>query len=338
MKRFVCAALAFILPVVAQAQTTLPVIDRVLNTHILPRFKALSESSQSLAQVAAQDCDPTSERLRSAYATAFDAWIFASHLRFGPTEVDDRAFALAFWPDSRGATPRSLNQLITTQDPIVSSVEAYAEVSIAARGFYAMEFLLFDEAMMESGDQAYQCSLVQTISQDIALTSKLINEDWRTRYLDEMRAPSSAGTYRSAEEVMQEFLKALSTGLQFTSEARLGRPLGTYDRPRAGRAEARRSGRSALHVDLSLTALRDLAAELAYEDPVLTRSLDLAFERALGQLEQLDDPVFAGVSEPQTRFQVEILQQSVETIQTVVRDELGPKLGVAAGFNSLDGD
>ncbi len=44
--------------------------------------------------------------LTEAYHAAFDAWIKTSHLRFGPSEVNDRAFALAFWPDSRGQYPR----------------------------------------------------------------------------------------------------------------------------------------------------------------------------------------------------------------------------------------
>ncbi|HBR37591.1 MAG TPA: peptidase M75, partial [Sulfitobacter pontiacus] len=49
---------------------------------------------------------------------AFDAWIAVSHLRFGPSETDNRAFALAFWPDSRGATPKTLAGLITDADPV----------------------------------------------------------------------------------------------------------------------------------------------------------------------------------------------------------------------------
>ena len=338
MKRIIFAAFCWALPVVAQGQTALPVIQRILDTHILPKFERLSRNSQSLSELAAQDCNPKSENLRAAYGAAFDAWVTASHLRFGPTEVEDRAFALAFWPDSRGVTPRSLNELIATQDPVVSNVESYQDVSIAVRGFYAMEFLLFDEAMMENGSQEYQCALIQTISEDIALTAQHITEDWQVRYVAEVQNPSVGGVYHSEDEVLKEYLKALSTGLQFTAEVRLGRPMGTFDRPRARRAEARRSGRSALHVELSLKALRDLAVQLADEDQALVMSLEKGFDRAQRQLAQLGDPVFASVSEPQTRLKVEVLQQSVETIRMIVRDQLGPKLGVAAGFNSLDGD
>jgi predicted lipoprotein len=317
---------------------TADTIQDIVDGHILPRFEALAERTQVFADVAVLDCDPTSDTLKSAYGDAFDAWISASHLRFGPTEVDDRAFALAFWPDSRGATTRALGTLLAEQDPIAASVETYSDVSIAARGFYAMEFLLYDDAMMSAGEPTYHCQLVQTISADMADTASNILEDWQADYATKMLEPSPTGIYRSEEEVLQEVFKALSTGLQFTSESRLGRPLGTFDRPRPTRAEARRSGRSTLHVTLSLQALQDLAARLANDDANMAAKLDASFDRAMSQLNDLGDPTFAGVADPQTRFKIEVIQQSIDTIRTVVRDELGPTLGVAAGFNSLDGD
>lgn len=338
MKRIALALSVLVAPMTAQADTTNAVIDGIIGDHILPRFENLAESTRVLSAVAAQDCSPTSDTLHAAYGDAFDAWISASHLRFGPTEVGDRAFALAFWPDSRGATPRALSGLLAEQDPIASSAQEYAQVSIAARGFYAMEFLLYDEKLMAEGGQGYHCQLVQTISADIAATSQDILEDWETDYASKLQNPEPTGVYRSEAEVLQELLKSLSAGLQFTSESRLGRPLGTFDRPRAARAEARRSGRASHHVMLSLTALQDLASRLANGNADLTDDLDKGFERALSQLSKLDDPIFAGVSKPQTRIKIEVVQQSVETIRTVVREELGPTLGVAAGFNSLDGD
>ena len=326
------------LPTLTVAQPADKVIDGIIDAHILPRFEVLAAQTATFADMAMQECEPTSEALRGSYARAFDAWISASHLRFGPAQVDDRAFALAFWPDSRGATPRTLGKLIADQDPIVASADTFAQVSIAARGFYAMEFLLFDPALMQAGDPAYHCRLVQTISADIAATSEDIFEDWRTSYGTHLRTPAANGTYRTRQEARQELFKALSTGLQFTSESRLGRPLGRFDRPRPNRAEARRSGRSARHVALSLSSLGDLAAHLTAGNQVLAASIEHSFQRAMAQLDGLNDPVFASVAAPQTRIKVEVLQQSVDAIRAIVRDDLGPTLGVAAGFNALDGD
>ena len=338
MKRISLVISLLVVPMTIQADTTDAMIQGIVDTHILPRFETLAERTQTLSYVAVEDCDPTSDSLRLAYGNAFDAWVSASHLRFGPTETDDRAFALAFWPDSRGVTPRALGSLIADQDPIALSVEDYAQVSIAARGFYALEFLLYDDTLMTAGEPSYHCTLIQTISADIAMTSKHILDGWQSGYANTMLNPTPSGVYRSTNEVLQEMLKSLSTGLQFTSESRLGRPLGNFDRPRPARAEARHSGRSSAHVMLSLNALQDLASNLAGENVDMATIFDASFDRAMSQLSDLNDPTFASVADPQTRIKVEIAQQSVEELRTIVRDELGPTLGVAAGFNSLDGD
>jgi predicted lipoprotein len=336
MKRFLLTIVLAAAPVIANAQTT--IIDDIVDEHILPRFQTLAETSAHLATTAQNDCAVTSQALQNAYSDAFDTWVRASHLRFGPTEVDDRAFALAFWPDSRGATPRSLTTLLTEQDPVIASPEDFAQVSIAARGFYAMEFLMYDETLSNMGDEDDRCTLVQTVTTDIATTSAAILEGWQTDYAARLKSPDTSSTYRSDEEVLQELFKALVTGLQFTSETRLGRPLGTFERPRPTRAEAWRSGRSARHVELSLAVLNDLAFRLSSDNAELSERIETSFEVGATLLSELDDPVFAGVGDPQTRFKVEVTQQSIDNIHAVVRDALGPTLGVAAGFNSLDGD
>lgn len=338
MKHVALAVALMLTPLPLVALTKGQVIQGVVDTHILPRFDVLKLQSHALAETSQTECTPTSPELRAAYHNAFDAWISASHLRFGPTEVDDRAFALAFWPDSRATTPRTLGALMSTQDPIARSTESYRDVSIAARGLYALEFLLFDDTLMSAGPAAYHCALIQTISADIAATSGAIFDAWQSGYATTLLSPTPDGVYRSEDEVLQELFKSLSTGLEFTSDTRLGRPLGTFDKPRAARAEARRSGRSQMNVALSLASLQDLATQLAAPDADLVTAIDNAFDNAQQRLAALDDPTFAGVAEPQSRLRIEVVQQSVDVIRTLVRDKLGPALGVAAGFNALDGD
>jgi hypothetical protein len=338
MRRLLLSVVVAALPSLTQAEPSDTIIESVVTHHILSGFSNLADQTASFEATAQKDCTPSSEALRDGYGRAFDAWVYVSHLRFGPTEVGDRAFALAFWPDSRGATPRTLATLIAQQDPVAASAETYADVSIAGRGFYAMEFLLFDAATIESADPEYFCTLVQAVAADIAANSAAIAQDWATDYADKVLNPTPEGTYRSDEEVLQELFKALSTGLEFTSDTRLGRPLGTYDNPRPSRAEAWRSARSARHVALSLNSLRDLALRLSAGDDALNARLARGFDKANAQLDALDDPAFAGVADPQSRLRIEVVQQSVDAIRGTVRDALGPTLGVASGFNALDGD
>lgn len=312
------------------------VVAQAIDQHILPGYGTLVDTSEQLSESAAQDCDPNSEPLRAAYGAAFDAWVRVSHLRFGPSETDNRAFALAFWPDSRGKTPKALYALIHANDAIVADPDAYSTVSIAARGFYALEFLLFDADMQQTESAAFRCQLTRAITRDIAATSRAIQEDWIADYADKMRSPQDR--YRSEIEVKQELFKAVNTGLEILIDMRLGRPLGSFDKPRPKRAEAYRSGRSLRHVQLSLQALEELTLILAQEDPELQAQLATSFTKVRAQADRLEDPVFAGVTQPGPRLRIEALQQSIRNLRETVGLELGPALGVEAGFNSLDGD
>lgn len=337
MKHLIFASTLSVLPLAAAAQDTGAINADIVDNHILPRIAVLAETGEALALAATEDCTATSENLRDAYGDAFDAWIAASHLRFGPVEAEERGFALAFWPDSRGATPKSLGTLIRDEDPIAESAAAYADMSIAARGYYAMEFLLYDDTISTAGDDSYRCQLTQTVAADIGNLTAAVAADWQD-YANLLKDPASDSLYRTTTEATQELFKGLTTGLQLTSDARLGRPLGTFDNPRPRRAEAWRAGRSANNVGVALASLRDLGQRLSAIDPALAPEVDTTFNRAIDQLNALDDPIFAGVANPVDRLKIESIRTRVEEIREIAGLQLGPTLGVVSGFNSLDGD
>ncbi|WP_113912428.1 imelysin family protein [Roseovarius dicentrarchi] len=336
--RFTALCLALCLPVAAVAQSASDIVQDAVRDHILPRYTALAASGDALEDAARADCTATNPALREAYQAAFDAWVSASHLRFGPSETGDRAFALAFWPDTRGLTPRSLRGLIADADPGVDSASAFADVSIAARGFYALELMLYDADMQALGDSAYRCRLVQVMAADIAALSHAILSDWQDGYAAALQNPGQGSPYRTEDEAVQELFKALTYGLQFTADTRLGRPLGSFDAPHPKRAEAWRAGRPLRNVALSLEALGDLAAILAQGDPALAEAVQAGFASAVQDAAALDDPLFAGVADPQGRLRVESLQRAINNVRDIVQADLGPHLGVASGFNAMDGD
>lgn len=147
---------------------------------------------------------------------------------------------------------------------------------------------------------------------------------------------SDAGneTYRTQTEAAQQFFTALITGLEFTENMRLGRPLGTFERPRPKRAEVWRSERSLRHIRLSLEATEELAALISGGDETVAQD----YVRALDRANSLDDPTLSGVADPSSRFRAEALQSAVTTIRRTLLEDVGPSLGITAGFNSLDGD
>ncbi|MEP5762272.1 MAG: imelysin family protein [Litoreibacter sp.] len=303
-------------------------INSVIDQHILPGYAAFAREANALA-LDANDCQ---HDLKPAFNKAFDAWLMISHIQFGPIEDQGTGLAIAFWPDPKDNTGKALGRLISEQDAAITDFDAFAEVSVAAQGLFALERLLYD--MPDQSD--YICGLTQAITKQFAHTASALSEAWATEHAEILRTPNAENNvYKSPVEAKRVLYTALSSGLEFVQDKRLGRPLGTYSRSRPIRAEARRSGRSLHNIELSLLALHDLATRLADHDIPKT---DAAFARAIRRARELEDPDLQGTATPIGRLRVEVLQQNVGSIRQTIIDEIGAALGVRAGFNSLDGD
>jgi len=313
--------------------STLPAfadVQRAIDMHILPGHATLSTRTAELANAAQTDCSP--DAMRPAFHAAYDAWISISHIQFGPIEDQALTLHMSYWPDPKDSTGKALARLIAAADPIVDQPEAFGDVSAAAQGFTALERLLYDT----QSDAAYACRLTRAIATDLARKSAAITVDWPT-FAVLMRSAGADGNtrFQNEDEARRALYTALSTGLEFLHDQRLGRPLGTVERPRPLRAEARRSNRSLRHVQLQLAALETLATAMTDGDLSATKA---TFAAARARAEALDDPALQGVVAPSGRFRVELIQQAVRAVQIAVIDEIGTPLGITAGFNSLDGD
>ncbi|WP_126978323.1 imelysin family protein [Frigidibacter oleivorans] len=326
--------LALAAPVPARAD---PVVDRVVDTVILPRFDAFAEAAGTLSAAAEADCRADSPALRAAWNDAFDAWLPVQAFRFGPLEEDGRGLAIAFWPDPKGATDRTLRQLLAADGPELDGPAAYHGVSVAARGLYALEAMLFDPAFSSYGPGDPGCALTRAAAGDLAATAAAAAEAWHRDFAPLLRDAGAPGNTRflSGHEARQAIFTQLVTQLGFDAETRLGRPLGTIERPRPLRAESRLSGRSLRNVQLSLAANRALAQALTDGG---TELLFDQFDYAQQVAARLSDPVFDAVEAPTGRMRTEELKTAIERLHDTANAELAAELGVAAGFNALDGD
>lgn len=318
--------LALVLTVVASP--ALADIERAIDTHILPGYLALRDATSTLAEAADADCAPAA--VQPAFHTAYDAWIGISHIQFGPIEDQGLSLAMSFWPDPKDSTGKAIGRLTADADPIVDDPSQFGEVSVAAQGFTALERLLYED----QPDPDYACRLTRAIATGLARKANALADGWDP-HADLMRSTGENDRYQTAQDANRALYTALSTGLEFLHDQRLARPLGTFDRPRPHRAEARRSERSLRHIELSLAALEDLATTMYDGDLTETRA---AFAEARERAAELDDPALAGVADPSKRFKVEVLQRAVNDIRNAVNTEIGKPLGITAGFNALDGD
>ncbi len=297
--------------------------------HILPGYQRLAEATAALATATEASC--ATEDLAPAYHAAYDAWMGMQHLRFGPVETDGRALAILYWPDPKGSGARAQMALLTG-DPAKLAPEVFAEQSVAARGLPALERLLYPDQALP----ADPCPLIRATAADLAQTAATVLAEWQGGYADQVITAGEAGNplFQTRKEARQLMFTQIATALEMLDDQRLGRPLGTPEAPRPERAEARASGRSARNVVLALTALRAMAQSLTPDAP----KTDAGFAHALDLLAALQDPVFAGVAEPNARLKVEIIQQAVAHLRELALGELGPELDVGLGFNAADGD
>lgn len=331
--RLLIAALA-LLAAPAWAVDHAALAERALDRHILPRFDALAAETAALAAATKGVC-PGPEAT-AAYGRAFDAWSAVSHLRFGPLEEGETGFAIAYWPDPRGATPKALAALEAAEDPVVDDPAAFAQWSVAARGLFALDALLGAQPV-----EGYDCRLVAAVARDLAATAAGAAARWRDPYAGYLRSAGAAGNplFLTPDEATRALYGAMLTGLEFTADLRFGRPLGAFNAPQPRRAEAWRTGRSQRNARLAIEAVQDLY--LAAFAPELS-------EAARGRIadvfaEALVAADNAGQIEVEVisvggRLRVEAAQQAVRFVSDQLELEIAPALGIAAGFNSMDGD
>jgi predicted lipoprotein len=308
-------------------------VDDALEQHILPGLERFAEATEKFAKAAENDC--RAGALRAPFQDTFDAWMPVADLRIGPSETG--ALSVGFWPDPRGFTQRALIGLITDKDPVAQDPDAYADVSVAARGLFALDMLLYDPGFSDYTAQSYTCDLVTTIAVDLGRQAEALHSAWKSEFALILRNAGADGntTYLTETEAKRAIFTQILSSLEFTSGKRLGLPMGDFDRPRPALAEARRSGRSLRNVLLAVEGTYDLAVALAEHDLPQT---DTAYAQVKTAADHVKDRSFGDVETPQGRLRVEVLQQAVETLHETIASELGAPMGIAPGFNAQDGD
>jgi predicted lipoprotein len=315
-------------------------LEPVVVGHIQPRYARLQAAATDLSAAAAT-CDVTA--LRRHYHSAFSAWMAAQHIAFGPVEVDNRRYALAFWPDTRGFVRKALDRLRRGDAAVLRDPAAFRKRSVAGRGLSALELILFhdpDGVTVTERD----CAIAQAIAVDIQTTADLLAAAWSEN--GAFRAVFlSAGTPGNADfpavfDAAAALFRSLDSSLEGLSELRLGRPLGTFDKPRPRRAEAWRSGRSTVNIRIILAALEDF-----YRVTFQSAATEADQQRILGAFARCRVSVTrapAGfekiATDLQQRVRFESLQSCIRQLQGLLRANLRETLGIGAGFNALDGD
>jgi predicted lipoprotein len=196
--------------------------------------------------------------------------------------------------------------------------------------------LLYDPEFAGYGPGDPTCTLVATVAGDLARQAEALDAGWQD-FAALMKSAGEPGntTFAEPAEAQRALYTQILSSLEFTAGSRIGAPMGTFEKPRPARAEARRSGRSLANVRLAVTGAVTLAEALVGQELPATRAALESFDIAADKIE---DPAFADVEDPSARFRLEVLQQQVQAVDAAIEAEVGSTLGLSAGFNSQDGD
>ena len=328
----------------ARAETDHQAIaERALRNVILPSAAAFAAAAEELNAATSPDCtliEP--DAVRALFHATWDAWMGLQHLGFGPLEEDNRAQQVAFWPDARGKTGRAVARLLKKEDPVVDDAEAFASISVAARGLLAMERLLYDENGIVELSDPYRCRYLDAAATDLARISSEIDDRWRN---DWAILVLSAGSAQNAEflgpdEVTRRIYASLLGALTDTVKNRLARPLGTLEKRRPRLAEAWRSGRSLRQIRLLADATGVLLQEVFADelDPETVSEVALAIARVEGRVVRVEESGALPDAIETVPIRVETLLQGVEQLSEAFKMRVGPELGLVQGFNASDGD
>ena len=321
--------------------------------HVQPRYASLAAAAVRFASAAEIFCTNRGKEdlssLRKQYHDAMQAWIGVEHLRFGPVGYFTRAQRFYFWPQARGKVGRAVARALAG-DRAAFEASRFARSNAAIQGFMAAEVLIYDDRY--SGADGKGCRLLRAVAGNMTRMAAGIAADWRSGDAPFARTVTRPGPqndyFRDHREATLAFFRSLHDGLQFIADVRLVPVVGASpDKARPHYAESRLSRRSMRNVVESLDALRalylgeggpGLGGLTRIADPKLDRLMRRAFRITVATARSIGRPLEDAMKDPALRPKVRKLALQVRALRQIVRDRLAAALGLAVGFNALDGD
>ncbi|WP_404402947.1 imelysin family protein [Pelagibacterium halotolerans] len=358
LARFAMAIAALALMSGAASAQDDPIPDavglRIAEHFAAPATAAFTEAAAALEQSVAMLCEtPSPDALaqsRDAFAHTVQSWGTLSTLRFGPLATENRFERIFFWPDARGVILRQVQELLAGKDITATDPTTLAEKSVAMQGLPALEYLLWGSGAetLTNDTVPYRCAYAHAVAGNLGAIAHEVEAEWQSgaAYHTAFTAPGPAvDLYRDKREVANEFVKALSTALQFMASAELG--------PAVGKDESAANPRRApfWRSDLTFTFLAaqargldaliastDFEDELPVNQSTVISSIRFDLRMIRERLEEIDMPVETAFYDPDAWEHLRYVTVALGLANDTVNDMLTGAIGLVMGFNALDGD
>ncbi len=324
--------------------------------YIRPATRQLVSVLSNLEKRTGDLCTRSTTESRTAFNEAFSKSVAAlagvDFLRYGPMAQGNLAQRLAFLPDSRGVVRRQINKVVASQDPTVRDPASLSVKSVALQGLTALEHISYDvdgNLTLGSGtDAVYLCDYAESISINLAGAGLELEAEWAdpegfSRVL--LEPTKDGGVVHTHKEAAEMVFNAIITGLVVDKDQYLLVALGkTEKKANPKKAPFARSGNAVTYLSASLAGLQGALNAGGYakaqedEQDWVESSLNFEFSNAHRVLAGLPTPLQDTGKEPEVREKLRYLITIIDGIKVVMAEDLAGYVGLAGGFNALDGD
>lgn len=334
----------------ARADVSKDLVEDLVDGNVIPAYQRFEAKTGTLAEAVKTACAGgalSTDTVKSAFAEAWLAWAGARHVVKGPVTYFDRQFRIEFWPDARNRIERALIDLREA-----GGSPEIAGATVGVQGFPALERLIYD------GEGVNDCFIAQPIAENLHGMAAEILTEWTTGDSPFRKAlvepGSGAGVYFTYSESLTALMTGAVSSLEGVLRLRLKRPLGEETgHVRPNRAEAWRSELSMDLIRSDLATVADFyhggAAEseeprgldAALHQSGETKLADLmtkAFRLTRETADKVDVPLSKAVVDPAYKGTLDDLITQVSALKALIIQQVGPALGIAGGFNAMDGD
>ena len=334
------------------------ILENVGNNIVLPLLSDLQTHANALAQAGTNFNDQPSlanlTNVQEAWKTAVLSWEKAIVFNTGPIKVQDMIIKIDFNPVRPNLVTNVLNDNATLDQAYISNAGA------AAKGFPALEYLLFDRTL--TNDQilalfttdtqaARRRAYVKAITEDISEKTTTILQEWQTS------GQNYLATFISNSQGGNDAVNALANNMIETAEnitnTKLADPLGVKlsggtIQPES--AEAWRSGTSLEHMLANLETLEQVFTGANgegfddYLDALKSTNNGQSLSEAIKQQINTTREALNGISPSVyeavigNSAQVQVAYEAAQQLVLIIKVDMMNALGGIVTFNDNDGD
>ena len=313
---------------------------------IQPAYRDLAKQSQLLLATITEHCPTDDDASRTQWRNTMASWQRIQAIQFGPIRDLNLAWEIQFWPDKKNLVARKNRSLLQEEQAI--TLERLQKASVASRGLWSLEYLLFDAQTKTLSTPQRRCQLQAAAAENLASVTQQLSAAWDEKYAAVLTTPGETNDdFPASGNAIAAIIDSYLTHLEIIKGRKLAPALGINNRAKRSNPyllESWRSQHSLTNLRLNLEALQRLMHQGGLEDflmakqqPQLAAEINAHLQQLLEKLPAAEAGLFTLIKEQDVDAITAVYQQLPELIALFKR-ELPGKLDLQMGFNSNDGD